>query len=83
MERNCISCRQCNRKGKPSVTKYSLYCDRNYTNIKRTNKSSIWRKILLRINIFKKLKESFIDKRFNDTIGDLNTKGFRKRYFED
>ena len=29
---SCLECRQCNRKGKPSVTRLSIYCDKHHVN---------------------------------------------------
>lgn len=58
---NCRKCRKCNRKGKPSVSKHSLYCDKQrkvtvrakeslYTKLKRI-------KYLLRKNRIKENKK--------------------------
>jgi hypothetical protein len=78
--RDCLSCKQCNRKGKPSVTKNSMYCDLHYIGIKRNLKSGLFRKIMLRFTNFKNIKETMFNKRFDEKKG-LNKKGFRERWF--
>lgn len=82
MERNCQVCKQCNHKGRPSVTKYSLYCDKNFIGIKKTVKSSLFRSILSRLSKLNEIKDRMFNRRFDEKKG-MNTKGFRKRYFED
>lgn len=79
--RDCIECRQCNRKGKPSVTKYSMFCDTHFIGIKKTTKSIIFRKILIRLKTLTELKDNMLNRRFDEKKG-LNSKGFRKRWFE-
>ena len=79
MERNCQIYKNCNRKGKPSVMKYSAYCDSNVINI---HKELFWETLKLRLNIFKKAKDFFFERRFDEKTNKLNTKGFRKNWFE-
>ena len=63
-ERKCHECKQCNHKGKPSVTKYSLYCDKKF--LHDTERYSIFDKLqrsfqMISIGI-RKHKQSKIDK---------------------
>jgi len=75
----CSECKQCNRKGKPSVTRLSKYCDTHYKNRPRVKQKKGF------FNFFTAAKDKFFDKRakYNDEgkIEDLNTKGFRKDWF--
>ena len=71
MEYNCLTCCQCNRKGKPSVMKGSSYCDAHNIN----------NKIIKRIGIFQAIKNRLFEKRFNERTGDMKQKGFRKSWF--
>ena len=72
---NCVKCRQCNRKGKPSVTRLSKYCNEHYTKEARLS-------LLGRIKQFLSIKDKMADKRFDEETGKMNTKSFRKDYFE-
>ena len=69
---SCMECRQCNRKGKPSVTRLSKYCDEHYT--KQTAKPSMF-------GFLTRIKDSLGFKRFDEKTSKLNTKGFRKDWF--
>ena len=69
---SCVECRQCNRKGKPSVTRYSKYCDNHYIGLVKTKG---------KFAFFTRIKDRLFEKRFSDEKGDLNTKGFRKGWF--
>jgi len=73
----CIECKQCNRKGKPSVTRFSKYCDTHYIHKTKVKKGMF--------NWFTNLKNKYYEKRVKyDKDGkpkDLNTKGFRKSWF--
>lgn len=73
----CIECKQCNHKGKPSVTRLSTYCDNHYIRRVKTKKSIF--------GFLTNVKNKFFDKRikYNEKgkIQDLNTKGFRKSWF--
>ena len=71
MELNCLECRQCNRKGKPSVLKSSSYCDSH----------RIRNKISKRIGLFATIKERLFNKRFDEIKNDFKSKGFRKSWF--
>ena len=71
MNLNCVECRQCNRKGKPSVSKFSSYCDTH----------RIKNKITKRIGLFQLIKSKLFDKRYNESKNDLKYKGFRKDWF--
>jgi len=73
----CYKCRQCNRKGRPSVMRLSKYCDDNYIRRVKTKRSIF--------SFFTKVKTKYFDKRakYNEdgTMKDLNTKGFRESWF--
>ena len=62
--------------------KYSAYCDSNFKNISNIYNKSIWESFKLRLNIFKKAKDFFFERRFDEKTNRLNTKGFRKNWFE-
>lgn len=72
---SCRECRSCNRKGRPSVTRYSKYCDDHY---RFKQKRSIF-------SFLFEIKTKYFGKRatYNDdgTLKELNTKGFRKIWF--
>ena len=78
MERlSCKECKQCNRKGKPSVLRFSKYCDEHHKH-----------RIVAKKGLFGWLtdvKDKFYNKRveYNEdgSIKDMNTKGFRKDWF--
>jgi len=74
----CSQCKQCNRKGKPSVSRYSKYCNTNHI-----NKKIIKQGILT--SIFTKIKNKYYDARvkYNEQgqIKKMNTKGFRTDWF--
>ena len=59
--------------------KYSAYCDSNFISI---HKELFWEALKLRLNIFKKAKDFFFERRFDEKTNRLNTKGFRKNWFE-
>jgi len=69
---SCIECRQCNHKGKPSVSRLSKYCDTHYKY--RKTKKSLFSGL---INI----KNKLFEKRYDENKNDLNSKGFRKSWF--
>ena len=75
----CYKCGQCNKKGKPSVMRYSKYCDTHYTgrDITKTKKGLF--------SIFTDVKNKFWDKRVqynkDGTMKKLESKGFRKSWF--
>jgi hypothetical protein len=67
----CNECKQCNRKGKPSVTRESSYC---YSH--RTQKD------ILRLSIFSRIKER-IQNSFLDEFGNIKKlRGFRKSWIK-
>ncbi len=72
----CIECKQCNHKGKPSVSRFSKYCNEHYIRKTQVKKSFF--------NWLTSLKNSIYDKRAYDKDGNvkkLNTKGFRESWF--
>jgi len=73
----CVECRQCNRKGKPSVLRFSKYCDDHHIyRVKTKKKKLAW---------FTDIKNKFVEKRteYDDEgkMKDMNTKGFRNSWF--
>lgn len=74
---SCDECKQCNRKGKPSVTRYSTYCDKHHTYRVKTRKN--W------FTWFTDIKNKFFEKRAkyteDDKLKDVDTKGFRPSWF--
>ena len=71
MELNCLECRQCNGKGKPSVMKGSSYCDSH----------RIRNKISKRIGLFATIKERLFGKRYDEKTNTTKLKGFRESWF--
>lgn len=73
----CVECRQCNSKGKPSVMRFSKYCDNHYIHRVKVKKSIF--------GIFTKIKNKMMDKRvkYNEdgSIKEFNKKGFRDSWF--
>jgi len=73
----CNVCKQCNRKGKPSVTRLSKYCDEHYIKRVKTKRSIF--------GFLTKVKDKIYDRRikYNEdgSIKDFNSKGFRKDWF--
>lgn len=67
---SCLECKQCNRKGKPSVLRFSKYCDESYT-----------KKLPSKLSFFTNIKNKFFDKRFNEETGKLDKRGFRDSWF--
>jgi len=70
---SCLVCRQCNRKGKPSVTRLSSYCDKHYIN-----------QVRAKLGLFSKLisfKDRLFNKRFDEKTNKLDKKGFRDDWF--
>ena len=78
MERlECNQCRQCNRKGRPSVSRFSKYCDDNYIHRVESKKGLFsW---------FTEVKNKFFERRAKydeeGNLKDLNKKGFRESWF--
>ena len=70
---SCLECKQCNRKGKPSVTRFSKYCDLNYRRKYKIKRN--W------FSWFTNIKNKFIEKRYDENKRDINSKGFRKDWF--
>lgn len=74
----CSDCRQCNRKGKPSISRYSKYCKTHYKTNNKTDKKQ-------NIGVFTNIKNKLFDKRTKydeeGNMKDLNQKGFRKIWF--
>lgn len=79
---SCRECRQCNRKGKPSVMRGSAYCDshRKYYTHKRKGLFG-W----ISKKFFSKVKDRTYNKRieYNDdgSVKEFNKKGFRESWF--
>jgi len=73
----CRECRQCNRKGKPSIARGSAYCDSHYIHRAKTKRG--W------FSFITDVKNKFMDKRtkYNEdgTIKEFNKKGFRESWF--
>ena len=73
----CLECKQCNRKGKPSVTRLSKYCNDHYIRRVKAKKSIF--------GFLTNIKNKVYDKRikYDDegNIKDLNSKGFRRSWF--
>lgn len=77
----CKECRQCNRKGKPSVSRYSKYCNNHHINkiqIKKGNFKNLF-------NYLTKIKDKYLEKRtkINEKgeVEKIKTKGFREDWF--
>lgn len=72
---SCHHCKQCNRKGKPSVMRGSAYCDTHRKTIGQVNRSGL----------FHRFKDFLFDKRakFDDKgrMKEFKKKGFRKDWF--
>lgn len=62
----CCKCKQCNRKGKPSVTRDSAYCQHNRIDNK-----------ILRLGFFSKLKEKIFWLQHPENKPDRKKGGFR------
>jgi len=70
---SCLDCGRCNKKGKPSVTRLSKYCDENYVRKLQTKKSLF--------SFFTGIKDKFFNKRYDEEYNKMNTKGFRPSWF--
>ena len=69
---SCSECRQCNRKGKPSVLRGSKYCNEHIITVKRKSVLFKW---------VDNIKDKIMDKRL-DKDGKLTTsKGFRQSWW--
>jgi len=69
---SCAECRQCNRKGKPSVARYSAYCDSHVKKGMQVNRSGI----------FQRFKDFIYERRYDEKTKQLKTtKGFRPSWF--
>ena len=73
----CSTCEQCNRKGKPSVMRGSIYCD---VHQKKTHKKSDRKGFFSSIKdrLFKARTEKDIE---TGEIKNIRTRGFRDDYF--
>ena len=71
----CCVCRQCNRKGKPSVSRGSAYCDSHIKTISQVNRSGLFS----RFKDFLNERRSKYDKEGN--LKEFKQKGFRMSYF--
>ena len=72
---SCLECGRCNRKGKPSVARFSKYCDSHY---KRTEQI----KRMPFISTLTSVKDRIFNKRLNKEGKLKTTKGFRRSWFE-
>lgn len=79
-DRSCIECRCCNHKGKPSVTKYSKYCDEQYLLSHKTT-PKFFSFLFERVDHFKERFKKFQENRI--TTKGVKTKGFREVFFYD
>jgi len=70
---SCIECKQCNRKGKPSVSRYSKYCDTHYIHRVKTKKSIF--------GFLSNIRDKITDKRLDEQGQLKTTKGFRRSWF--
>ena len=68
----CSECRQCNRKGKPSVMRLSMYCDKHF--IGQVKTKSLFSKIM-------SIKDRLFNKRYDEKANRLEKKGFRDNWF--
>ena len=74
MERiSCRECRQCNRKGRPSVTRLSKYCDNHYVYRVKTKGGLL--------KFFTGVKDRIFEKRLDEKGQLKTTKGFRPSWF--
>ena len=70
---SCHECRQCNRSGRPSVTRLSKHCDDHYVN-RIKSKGGL-------LKFFTDVKDKIFEKRLDDKGQLKTTKGFRKSWF--
>jgi len=72
----CVECRQCNHKGKPSVRRFSPYCDKHY-------KHGV--QVKNRFGFLTNIRDKLVERRqkYDDdgNLQDFNAKGFRKSWF--
>jgi hypothetical protein len=75
---SCRDCRQCNHKGKPSITRGSKYCDDHRISMRQANKEK-------KFGLFTNIKNRMFEKRakYDDKgqLTDLKQKGFRESWF--
>ena len=68
----CYECRQCNRKGKPSVMRGSAYCDSHVVKRHKVN----------RLGLFERFKDFIFQRRYDEKTNQLKTtKGFRESWW--
>lgn len=71
-EIKCGNCKQCNRKDKPSVMRYSAYCSSHIRYGLKINRSGL----------FERFVDFIFNKRYDEKNNKLKTtKGFRPSYF--
>ena len=74
---SCRECGQCNRKGKPSVSRLSKYCDNHYVKPSVTKRN--W------FGWLTDVKNKLMDKRVklneDGSVKSFNKKGFREDWF--
>ena len=72
IEIKCNECRQCNSKGKPSVTRGSAYCDSHIKYGIQVN----------RVGLFQRFKDYLFERRYDEKEKKMRTtKGFRPSWF--
>ena len=81
---SCRECGSCNRKGRPSVMRGSMYCDKHI--VRHTYaKTGILKWISERFNFITRVRDKMYDKRikYNEdgTVKSFNQKGFRQDWF--
>jgi hypothetical protein len=69
---SCLDCGQCNRKGKPSVMRFSAYCDSHIKQGISVN----------RVGLFERFKDFITQRRYDEKENMMKTtKGFRPSWF--
>ena len=69
----CSECKQCNRKGKPSISRGSKYCNEHIISNKNTGGLFKW---------VVSIKDRLLEKRWDDKKQEIKTtKGFRKDWW--
>ena len=66
---NCRECGKCNKKGRPSVTKESVYCK----SLKYHN--------FIKLSMFQRFKNKLLGIATNDLNKTKKVKGFRDNYY--
>ncbi len=73
--RNCDECRECNRKGRVSVTKYSKYCDDHFKFAERNKNDGMF-------SFLSNWKDKIFQSRLDPEKNEIkNSKGFRPSWW--